>query len=59
MKTKNEKDYNGSGFDIEQIQVYLMSGRRTPQNEMEEKLLEEIRAIEAKGRVVEVLSNGI
>lgn len=51
--------YNSMDTDIEQIQVYLMSGRRTPQNEKERQLLKEIREIEAKGRVVEVLSSGL
>jgi len=59
METTNEKDYNGPDFDIDQIQVYLMCGSRTPQNDKERQLLKEIREIEAKGRVVEVLSNGI
>ena len=51
--------YNSMDLDIDQIQVYLMSGRRTPQNEAEKRILKQIREIEAKGRVVEVPSNGI
>ena len=54
-----ERDYDSMDLDIDQIQVYLMSGRRTPQNTKERQLLKEIREIEEKGRVVEVLSNGI
>jgi len=56
---KVEKDYNSLELDLEQIQVYLMSGKRTPQNDEEKRLLCEIRAIQAKGLIVEVLSNGI
>jgi len=52
-------DYDSMDLDIEDIQVYLMSGKRSPQNPKERQLLKEIREIEAKGRVVEVLSNGI
>jgi len=54
-----ERDYESMDLDIDQIQVYLMSGKRTPQNTKERQLLKEIREIEDKGRVVEVLSNGI
>jgi len=52
-------DYDSMDLDIEDIQVYLMSGKRSPQNPKERQLLKEIREIEEKGRVVEVLSNGI
>ena len=54
-----DRDYDSLDLDIEDIQVYLMSGKRTPQNPKERQLLKEIREIEEKGRVVEVLSNGI
>ena len=54
-----DRDYDSVDLDIDQIQVYLMSGKRTPQNPKERQLLKEIREIEEKGRVVEVLSNGI
>lgn len=59
MKTKQKKDYNSLDLDIDQIQVYLMSGRRTPQNEKEKRILKQIQEIQAEGLVVEVLSNGI
>jgi len=59
VKMIEERNYDSMDLDIDQIQVYLMSGKRTPQNPKERQLLKEIREIEAKGRVVEVLSNGI
>jgi len=54
-----ERDYDSMDLDIDQIPVFLMSGKRTHQNPKERQLLKEIREIEEKGRVVEVLSNGI
>ena len=54
-----DRDYDSLDLDIEDIQVYLMSGKRAPQNSNERELLKQIREIEEKGRVVEVLSNGI
>jgi len=54
-----DRDYDSMDLDMDQIQVYLMSGKRTPQNINERELLKQIREIEAKGRVVDVLSNGI
>jgi len=52
-----DRDYDSMDLDIDQIQVYLMSGKRTPQNPKERQLLKEIREIETSGRVVEVLSD--
>jgi len=54
-----DRDYDSMDLDMDQIQVYLMSGKRTHQNINERELLKQIREIEAKGRVVDVLSNGI
>jgi len=53
------RDYDSIGLDIDQIQVYLMSGKRTPQNPKERQLLKEIREIEERGRVVEIPSSGV
>jgi len=67
MKTTNKEpedwkpvtDYNSPDLEMDQIQLYLMQNRRTPQNEFEKKLLAEIREIEAKGQTVAFLHNGI
>ena len=47
----NGRDYDNADLDIDQIQVYLMSGKRNPQNPDERELLKQIREIETKGRV--------
>ena len=46
------KDPNSPDLEYDQIMVYLNLGSRTPQNEKEERLLKQIREIEAKGHIV-------
>jgi len=46
-------------LDPEQVLLYLSMGRRNPQNEYEERLLKQIREIEAKGGSVEIPFNGL
>jgi hypothetical protein len=51
--------YDSMDLDYDQIMLYLEMGRRTPQNESEEKLLEQIRDIHRRGRSVEIPFNGL
>ncbi len=50
---------NSKDLDPEFILLYLQQGRRTPQNEYEEKLLAEINKIQKKGGSIDIPSNGI
>ncbi len=51
--------YDSMDLDPEQVLLYLSMRKRKPQNESEERLLKEIREIEAKGRSVEIPFNGL
>ncbi len=51
--------YDSMDLDPEQVLLYLSMRKRNPQNEDEERLLKQIRAIESKGRSVEIPFNGL
>ena len=51
--------YDSMDLDPEQVLLYLSMGRRNPQNEYEERLLKQIREIEAKGGSVKIPFNGL
>lgn len=48
---------NSPDLDTYTIMLKLHSGSRTPQNEWERNLLEEIKEIEAKGELIDFTEN--
>ncbi len=52
---KDIQEYNNSNeFETNIVAIKLQAGVRTPQNKDEEKMLEEIRMLEAQGKIVEI-----
>ena len=56
---KERGDPNGPDLDGEHVLVYLSMGKRIPQNDYENRLLDEIQDIRRKGLMLEIPSNGI
>lgn len=52
-----EAFYNSLDLDSYRVMIYLHSRARTPQNNWERELLEEMRAIEASGRQIDFSEN--
>ena len=54
-------DYNSNELESDQVLAYLALGYRTPQNEEEEKILQEIEKNREEGRIyeIEIPFNGI
>lgn len=44
-------------LEKEEILLYLSLGKRTPQNESEEKMLNEIEEIREKGQIIDIPFN--
>ena len=52
-----EDYYNSPDLELEDIYMYLLSGKRTPQNESESEIKAEMDKIQASGGIVETSLN--
>ena len=54
-------DYNSNELESDQVLAYLTLGYKTPQNEEEEKIVQEIEKNREEGRIyeIEIPFNGI